>query len=86
MHFHWWAQDPASAAIHHQKIGLSPIDFATATVNALQTAIQYMNGGTNSSQSYPTYLGANKFNNQPVARTMYVNPQPHNYIGNMTRR
>lgn len=45
VHFHWWGsslgdKDRGVTAIHHQKIGMHPIDFTQRTIDALKTAMQ----------------------------------------------
>ena len=39
-HWHWWGMDPYVAAIHHQNVGMNPVEFAHKTTNAL---INYKN-------------------------------------------
>lgn len=34
-HWHWWASSPYVAAIHHQNIGMNPVEFSRHTVAAL---------------------------------------------------
>jgi len=34
-HWHWWGTDPFVAAIHHQNVGMHPVQFASKTVRAL---------------------------------------------------
>ncbi|AYV76648.1 MAG: hypothetical protein Terrestrivirus10_32 [Terrestrivirus sp.] len=34
-HWHWWASDPYVAAIHHQNVGMNPVEFVNKTTNAL---------------------------------------------------
>jgi hypothetical protein len=34
-HWHWWASDPFVAAIHHQNVGMNPVNFAAKTTDAL---------------------------------------------------
>jgi hypothetical protein len=41
-HWHWWASDPYVAAIHHQNVGMNPIEFTTKTINALSKYKQRM--------------------------------------------
>lgn len=40
-HFHWWGTSPYMAAIHHQAVGMDPVEFARRTVDAL---VDYMHG------------------------------------------
>lgn len=35
-HWHWWGTTPFVAAVHHQNIGMNPIDFAEKTTTALR--------------------------------------------------
>ena len=34
-HWHWWAADPYVHAIHHQNVGMDPVQFANKTTKAL---------------------------------------------------
>jgi hypothetical protein len=34
-HWHWWGSEPYVAAIHHQNVGMNPVEFAAKTTNAL---------------------------------------------------
>ena len=42
-HWHWWASEPYVAAIHHQNVGMNPVEFANKTTNAL---LRYNNRST----------------------------------------
>lgn len=44
-HWHWWASDPYVAAIHHQNIGMNPVNFSNQTVNALDNYQNRMHSG-----------------------------------------
>lgn len=45
VHFHWWGSNVAPgntlvAAIHHQNIGMTPMEFSQRTLNALEVAMR----------------------------------------------
>ena len=58
-HFHWWASEPYMAAIHHQNVGMDPVDFVNKTVNALLAAKPYMRHHDSSSNE-----SSNRFSNR----------------------
>lgn len=41
-HWHWWASDPYVDAIHHQNVGMDPVQFACKTATALSNYKQRM--------------------------------------------
>jgi hypothetical protein len=45
-HWHWWASEPYVAAIHHQNVGMNPIEFSNLTTNALGNYSNRMNSGS----------------------------------------
>jgi len=44
-HWHWWSQNPYVSAIHHQNIGMNPIEFSNNTVDALTNYRDRMHSG-----------------------------------------
>jgi len=50
-HCHWWGShivdgDRGVTVIHHQKIGMNPIDFTQATIRAIKTAMEAIQART----------------------------------------
>jgi len=57
VHFHWWGStmmqaDKGVIAIHHQKTGLSPLDFSNRTIMALNLALDVIMKRTNYTSLY----------------------------------
>lgn len=45
-HWHWWASEPYVAAIHHQNVGMNPVEFTNKTVDALLNYNNRANSGS----------------------------------------